>query len=29
MTELREAKAAIDAGDYVTGDELRAKYRPR
>ncbi len=29
MTELREAKAAIEAGDYVTGDELRAKYRSR
>jgi prevent-host-death family protein len=29
MTELRQAKAAIEAGDYVTGDELRAKYQSR
>jgi antitoxin YefM len=29
MTELREAKAAIQTGDYVTGDELRAKYQSR
>jgi prevent-host-death family protein len=29
MAQLREAQAAVEAGDYVTGDELRAKYRPR
>jgi antitoxin YefM len=29
MAQLREARAAVAAGDYVTGDELRAKYRPR
>lgn len=26
MLQLREAQAAVHAGDYVTGDELRAKY---
>ena len=29
MAQLRAARAAIEAGDYVTGDELRAKYRAR
>lgn len=29
MAQLREAQAAVEAGDYVTGDELRATYRPR
>jgi prevent-host-death family protein len=29
MTELRGARAAIEAGDYVTGDELRAKHQSR
>jgi prevent-host-death family protein len=29
MTQLREAQTAVEAGDYVTGDELRAKYRSR
>ena len=29
MAQLREARAAVEAGDYVTGDELRAKYQPR
>jgi antitoxin YefM len=29
MAQLREARAAVHAGDYVTGDELRAKYRSR
>jgi antitoxin YefM len=29
MAQLREAQAAVEAGDYVTGDELRAKYPPR
>jgi prevent-host-death family protein len=29
MTQLREAQAAVEAGDYVTSDELRAKYRSR
>ena len=29
MAQLREARAAVDAGDYVTGDELRAKYLAR
>jgi len=29
MAQLREAQAAAQAGDYVTGDELRAKYRLR
>ncbi len=27
MAELRQARAAVEAGDYVTGDELRATYR--
>jgi len=29
MTQLREARASVEAGDYVTGEELRAKYRLR
>lgn len=29
MAQLREAKAAVSTGDYVTGDELRAKYLSR
>ena len=29
MAELRDARAAAAAGDYVTGDELRIKYRAR
>jgi prevent-host-death family protein len=29
VTELRAARAAVDAGDYVTGDQLRATYRSR
>lgn len=29
MTALRDAQAAVDAGDYVTADELRAKYPSR
>jgi antitoxin YefM len=29
MAQLREAHAAVEASDYVTGDELRAKYRSR
>ncbi len=29
MAQLRDARAAVDAGDYVTGDQLRAMYRPR
>lgn len=29
MAQLREARAAVEAYDYVTGDELRAKYQPR
>ena len=27
MAQLRDAQAAVEASDYVTGDELRAKYR--
>ena len=26
MAQLRGAHAAVDAGDYVTGHDLRAKY---
>ena len=26
MRELTEAKRAADAGDYITGDELRARF---
>lgn len=29
MTELRESRAAYEAGDFVTGDELRASYLKR
>lgn len=29
MAQLREAQAAVHAGDYVTGDELRATYPSR
>lgn len=29
MLQLRAAQAAADAGDYVTGDDLRVKYRSR
>ncbi len=29
MAQLRDAQAAVDAGDYVTGDGLRAKYPSR
>lgn len=29
MAELREAQAAVEAGDFVTGDELRETYPPR
>jgi antitoxin YefM len=29
MAELREAQAAVESGDYVTGDELRAKRLSR
>ena len=29
MTGLRDARAAVEVGDYMTGDQLRAKYRPR
>ena len=29
MAQLRAAQAALEAGDYVTGDELRAKYPTR
>ncbi len=29
MAQLREARTAVEAGDYVTGDELRAKYLAR
>lgn len=29
MVQLRRAQAAVEAGDYVTGDELRAKYLSR
>ena len=26
MRELTEAKRAADTGDYITGDELRARF---
>ncbi|MGH9270152.1 MAG: type II toxin-antitoxin system Phd/YefM family antitoxin [Ilumatobacteraceae bacterium] len=29
MAELNRARAALRSGDYVTGDELAAKYRKR
>jgi prevent-host-death family protein len=29
MNELRESRAAYEAGDFVTGDELRAMYPKR
>jgi prevent-host-death family protein len=29
MAELRAAQTAVQAGEYVTGDELRAAYRSR
>lgn len=29
MAQLREARAAVDAGDYLTGDDMRAKYPSR
>ncbi len=29
MREIHEAEAAIDAGEVVGGEELRAKYRKR
>ena len=29
MAQLREARTAVDSGDYVTGDELGAKYLSR
>ncbi|HUF33200.1 MAG TPA: type II toxin-antitoxin system Phd/YefM family antitoxin [Acidimicrobiales bacterium] len=29
MREIREAEAAVDAGDVVTADELRATYLKR
>jgi hypothetical protein len=29
MAQLRDARDAVEGGDYVTGDELRAKYRVR
>ena len=29
MAQLRAAQAALEAGDYVTGDEIRAKYQTR
>ena len=29
MAQLRESRAAHDAGDFVTGDELRATYLKR
>ncbi len=29
MAQLRAAQAALEAGDYVTGDELRRKYPTR
>lgn len=29
MAELRESRAAYEAGEYVTGEELRAKYLSR
>lgn len=29
MNDLRESRAAYEAGDFVTGDELRAMYPKR
>lgn len=29
IAQLREARADVETGDYVTGDDLRAKYRSR
>jgi prevent-host-death family protein len=29
MAQLRESRAAVQAGDFVTSDDLRAKYRAR
>ncbi len=29
MAQLRESRLAHDAGDFVTGDELRARYPTR
>jgi antitoxin YefM len=29
VAQLGDARAAVKAGDYVTGDELRAKYQSR
>ena len=29
LKEIRDAQAAIDSGDFVTGDELRTKYLHR
>ncbi|WP_395151721.1 hypothetical protein [Ilumatobacter sp.] len=29
MRELTEAKRAADAGDYITCDELRARFAPK
>lgn len=29
MNDLRESRAAYEAGDFVTGDELRATYPKR
>jgi prevent-host-death family protein len=29
MAQLRESRASVEAGDFVTSDELRAKYRAR
>ena len=29
LKEIRDAQAAIDSGDFVTGDELRTKYLQR
>ena len=26
LDEIREAQRSIDAGDYLTGDEIRARY---
>jgi len=29
IRELAEAKSAADAGDYITGNELRARFAPK
>jgi prevent-host-death family protein len=29
LAQIREARAAVDSGDYLTGDDLRAKYLAR